>query len=141
MRLKTLQSLELGRINAILRAKNEKMVGMRALGKWNRLIRGLLERGVKKTAADEKIHRMIVLGRWRILSRRAVRRQAVLKSWTTLVRGMYANNGDFGLNLQNSLATDVLVKRLGPSERRDKLAKLEISTKWADLVRKLLQKE
>ena len=67
--------MELSKIKATLKEKNQKMGSLKVLGRWGKLIRGLLQRDAKKnTSAEEKIHRMIVLGRWRILARRAVRR-------------------------------------------------------------------
>lgn len=110
---------------------------MKAWGNWNTLIKGVLLQENMHFAREEKIHRTLLLGKWRHLSRRIVRRNEVEQRWTTLIRAMYAQSGEFGLNFLNTFSTASVVKRLGA--KKEKLAKLEVNRRWANLVRKMLR--
>ena len=90
----------------------------------------------RQEAKYEKINRMIVLGRWRNFSARIVRRNKNIPKWRRLVRGLYSRNADFGLNYLNTFSTAAVVNRL--NSKNEKLGRLEVTRKWADLVRKAL---
>ena len=109
-----------------------KVGAMRTIGNWNRLIM----KARKQQAKHEKINRMIVLGRGRVFSARIVRRNKNIPKWTRLLRGLYAQAGEGGQRYLDTFQTATIVSKL--SLKNEKMGRLAVARKWADMVRKLI---
>lgn len=115
----------------ILESHKSKVDTMKTLGKWNRLIK----KAQRRQAKNEKIKRLVILGKWRLFSTRIYRRNKNIPKWTKLIRGLYAQSGEFGLSYLNSFQTSTVINKI--NTRNEKLGKLEVLRRWAEMVRKL----
>lgn len=137
LHLASLQNIEVSTQVQRLRAGKAKVGTMKIWGNWNKLIKAVLLQDNMHFAREKKIQRVLLLGKWRHLSRQIVRRNEVEQRWVKLIRGMYSQSGEFGLNFLHTFSTSTVIKRLGA--KKEKLAKLEVTRRWANLVRKMLR--
>lgn len=96
-----------------LEEHKQKVEKMEVIGKWNKMIRGMLWKYNKVQAKQDKLQRMLILGKWNILTRRMVGLHVNQARWGKLILKMYAQKGEeFGLNIKQSFKTETLLQRL-----------------------------
>lgn len=160
--LKTIADMDVQGVISRLRASGEKARTIKAIGNWNKLIKGVqagqktrslylcgkwYQFAKKLLAQTSKTQQLNAVGRWgylvEIMLKRqsifnlpALRKESVSNRWRRLVEGLAFKHGNkrLWLNLNHMVSMDNI-------ERRQRQRRLDVLSRWSRLINGLLRSE
>lgn len=85
----------------------------------------LLQHNNSQLAQEEKLQRLYIIGKWKKLSRRAIKKHDIRERWAKVIHKLHQKRGNhFSLNFMKRI-------QINNKVHREKIEKLQVNAKWA----------